>query len=153
MTPVNYNLKHASFRFRFPIPVSHMGTDLGYRATTSSVVALGTTSYGLTLGTWHHIALTYIGGTGDAVESLYVDGTLVNSGDGRFLNIRRHPTVIVGSFRWNDGSNGPEASTVGIGRLRLHDGALTSAQVAANFLTEAPSFLPSPTQASHRVIF
>ena len=123
-----------------------MGPDMGFRPLADSVVTTGTNAYGLTLDRWHHVALTYNGAeSGQLTERLFVDGSQVNMAEGISLSIRRHPSVILGSFRWADGTSGPEASSLGLGRLRVHDGLLSASQIASNFITEAPSYIPSPS--------
>ena len=63
---------------------------------------------------------------------LYVNGVLTTQVDNRVLAIQRTVPLGVGSFTPSN-----VASNAAIARLRLHDGLLTPAQVAYNYLTEA----------------
>lgn len=47
-----------------------MVPDFGFRTSSPGVVAVPGGGFGLTQGTWHHVALTYTGSTGGAVEKV-----------------------------------------------------------------------------------
>ena len=96
------------------------------------------------------MAATYTGAPSNTV-SLYLDGALSNSMV-TALNVNRAGSALINVGSWYD--NNANAYTmggkVGINTLRVHDGALTAAQVAYNFFVEAPRFIPSltPTHTS-----
>lgn len=91
---------------------------------------------------WHHLVYTYNGTN----ESVYVDGALANSKVGA-VNIATNAGIMLGAQWTNNGtgiSTAPALATLFIARLRIHDEALTSAQVLNNYNTEKALYYPSP---------
>lgn len=96
-------------------------------------------------GVFNHIVLTYTGGVASSatpfIETLFVNGAAVRSYTNRQLAIPRTINMRLGG--WNGG--GDNFGAFALATLRVHDGCLTSDDVMANYLTEAPSFVPSPS--------
>jgi hypothetical protein len=94
-------------------------------------------------GQWHLLAYTYDGET----TRVYSDGTLWNEEDTLELwgglNTYPEPPIAIAS-QWNDVDptvlNGGLKGSLGIGRLRIHDGVLTEAQILANYNEEKGAF-------------
>lgn len=92
-------------------------------------------------GKWHHLVYTYDG----TATRVYSDGALQNGeflGDGR---ISTHPdtTILIGAQMEGDGTTvtGGLRFSGTIARVRVHDGVLTPAQVAANYDAEKAAFI------------
>lgn len=128
----------------------NMAFEYGYNAGLGAVTHTGTAndiSWDNFGGTplnnrWHHLAYTYDGTN----ESVYVDGALANSKQVT-LNIATNAGISLAA-QWTNSviSTAPAFATLGIARVRIHDGALTPAQVLANFNTEKATFIsPGPT--------
>ena len=92
-------------------------------------------------GRWHHLVYTYDGTT----TRVYADGAFANGefvGDTRIDTIP-DTTILLGA------QTEPDAITVTtglrysgtIGRVRVHDGVLTPAQIAANYNAEKAAFI------------
>jgi hypothetical protein len=94
--------------------------------------------------TWHHIAVTYTGATGSPAyqETYYIDGVQNNVYSGRQLSILRNQNLILGC-EYQSGYMAD--SIVAIGRLRMHDGCLTGAQVQFNYNAEKAIYFPTPS--------
>jgi autotransporter-associated beta strand protein len=92
-------------------------------------------------GEWHHLAVTYTGSApGQRVERLYADGVLVTGQSDLSLNIATGTRFHLGTL-YRPAANGfIQRYNGAVARLRLHTGALTAAQVAANYNEEAPAF-------------
>jgi hypothetical protein len=106
-----------------------------------------------TAGTWRHLVWVHTGpGNGADVPpdttQLYVDGEPNNSESGFLLNTHQGP-ILIGSQMEPDGvtPTAPLRGTMFLGKVRVHDGALTAAQVLQNYQTEKPQF-PTTTPAS-----
>ena len=104
-------------------------------------------------GTWRHLVWVHTGpGDGGAVPAdttqLYVDGQPNNSEAGIVLNTHTGP-MLIGSQMEGDGvtPTGANRGTMFIGKVRIHDGALTAAQVLNNFTVDKPGF-PTTTPAA-----
>lgn len=116
--------------------VGHWGNrDIGWNNTGG----------GPAINRWHHLVYTYDGTT----TRVYSDGALVN---GEYLGegaIFTHPdtTILLGAQTEPDGTTvtGGLRFTGAIGRVRVHDGVLTPAQIAANYNAEKAAFI-DPTQ-------
>ncbi|MDB6123211.1 MAG: Immunoglobulin I-set domain protein [Pedosphaera sp.] len=95
---------------------------------------------------WHHLVYTYDGTT----ESVYVDGSLVNSKAASFTIATNAGISLAAQWTNNASntgtviSNAPAFATLGLARVRIHDGALTASQVLANFNTEKATFIALP---------
>jgi hypothetical protein len=76
-------------------------------------------------GTFHHIVVTYTGQTGSPAftETIYVDGAQNQQYVGRQLSILRSQDPLLGGY------SDPESGDFALAVLRVHDGALTAAQV------------------------
>ncbi|MDB6132284.1 MAG: Ig domain protein group 2 domain protein [Verrucomicrobiales bacterium] len=102
-------------------------------------------------GTWHHLVWVSTGpGNGGALPAdttfIYVDGTLNNQETyGTPLNTHPGP-MMIGSQMEGDGVTPTPGlrGTMHIGKVRIHSGALTDAQVLNNYTQEKPTF---PTTA------
>ena len=81
---------------------------------------------------WHHVVFTYTGtaSSPQLVFSQYLDGQL-NAQKTSFSPAIRKDDIRIGS--WTD-----QGATVSIAVLRVHNGALTAAQVAYNYAQFAP---------------
>ncbi len=104
---------------------------------------------------WHHIVVTYTGSTGGVpgVEKVYVDGVL-NNQESKVLTIGMHPEVEgspnlvytaipmnLGTALEADSSANAGLSYSGaLGRVRVHSGQLTDAQVLNNYVADAPNY-------------
>ena len=90
---------------------------------------------------WHHLVYTFDGET----QRVYVDGVLANSellGEGS-LNIHPDIPINFGTQIEADGFT-PTAALRGsltLGRVRVYDGVLTDAQIAANHTAERPNYV------------
>ena len=99
------------------------------------------------LGTWHHLSWVHTGtdvegGGADPDKTLvYVDGELNNSENAGVLNTHLGP-ILLGAQMNGDGVNvDPDnRGTLRIGKVRVHDGALTAAQVLNNYNFESAGF-------------
>jgi Concanavalin A-like lectin/glucanases superfamily/Immunoglobulin domain/Immunoglobulin I-set domain len=131
----------------------NMAFEYGYNAGLGAVTHTGTANdigwdnFGGTPlnNRWHHLAYTYDGTN----ESVYVDGALANS-KAVTLNIATNAGISLAGQWTNSGtviSTAPALATLGIARVRIHDGALTPAQVLANFNTEKATFISAPPTA------
>jgi hypothetical protein len=131
----------------------NMAFEYGYNAGLGAVTHTGAAndiswdSFGGTPlnNRWHHLAYTYDGTT----ESVYVDGALANS-KAVSLTIATNAGISLAAQWTNSGtviSTAPAFATLGIARVRIHDGALTPAQVLANFNTEKATFIAAAPTA------
>ncbi|MBN1516358.1 lamin tail domain-containing protein, partial [Candidatus Sumerlaeota bacterium] len=89
------------------------------------------------MGTWHHLTYVYDG----AVSSIYVDGELDNS-MGMALDTRNNRPIMLGCQTDTNGVSitYAQSAELSIGRIRVHGGALTPAQVKANYIDERDEF-------------
>jgi hypothetical protein len=107
-----------------------------------------------TAGNWRHLVVVHTGsGNGADVPAdttqLYVDGEPNNSEGGLFLNTHPGP-MLIGSQMEGDGvtPTGANRGTMFIAKVRIHDGALTAAQVLNNYGEEKAGFpFTSPAAA------
>lgn len=93
---------------------------------------------------WHHVVYTYSGATGQPpyVLTMYLNGVAYRSTSIQ-LAIKRNFNPTLGT--WSDaGNNG----NFGMAQFHIHSGALTAAQVAANYYTFALSYDPTQTSTS-----
>ena len=90
-------------------------------------------------GTWNHVAITYTGTSSVPVltETVYLDGVANSAHSSLSLAIRRD-VLRLGS--WVDGG-----ATVALAQFRIHDGALTAAQIAYNYAQSSGAYVPSQT--------
>jgi hypothetical protein len=95
--------------------------------------------------TWHHLVVAYTGATGTPAytETYYLDGAINVVYSARQLGIVRSQNLILGCEYQS--SAYMSDSIVAIGRLRMHDGALTGAQVAYNYNAEKAIYFPTPS--------
>ncbi|RYD39871.1 MAG: LamG domain-containing protein, partial [Verrucomicrobiaceae bacterium] len=107
-------------------------------------------------GVWHHLAFTYDG----VRQCVYVDGMLDSSSEAGVLDAHDMMPIHLGVEICGDLK--PEGLFThfsgAMRRVRIHSGALTHAQVRANYDTERPQFPPvvaKPLQQSpmHRFSF
>ncbi len=97
---------------------------------------------------WHLLTYTYDG----EVTRVYADGQLWNEEDTLDLwgDIDTHPDPAIAiASQWEpDGVtlNGPLRGSLFINRMRIHDGVLSDAQIAANYNEEKDFFTAAPTQ-------
>lgn len=91
-----------------------------------------------TPGLWHHLVITFDGTT----TRVYSDGVLKNQ-ENVTLNTHAGTPITIGAQLEADGVTvtGALRATMAIGRLRIHDGALTDAQVANNYNFEKAQFV------------
>jgi len=94
-----------------------------------------------TAGQWHHLVYTYDGTT----TRLYVDGALVNSellGAG-VINTYAALPIQLGAQLDADGTTvtAELRGTLTLGRVRIHDGVLSDAQVLNNYNVEVSDFM------------
>lgn len=99
------------------------------------------------IGKWHHIAYTFSGSSGVPANllSVFIDGVVATTVSSRALNILRpfNGLTIGGYVETNNGyTNG---ANLAIARMRIHDGALSAADVMSNWMTEQVLFIPSQT--------
>ena len=94
---------------------------------------------------WHHLVYTYDGTT----TRVYSDGALANSeilGAGA-INTHADSFIALASQIESDGTTLSAAlkGSLAISRMRIHDGVLSDAQIAANYAEESGSFFnPAP---------
>ena len=90
---------------------------------------------------WHHLAWTYDGTT----TRVYADGVMVNSEVLAPGVINTHPDTPINIASQTEGDGvtptGGLRGSLTIGKLRIHDGVLTDAQIAANYNAEKASFV------------
>jgi len=99
---------------------------------------------------WHHLVYTYDGET----TRLYSDGELWNEeatlAEWGGLNTHSDTAIAIASQWEGNGVDltGGLKGSLGIGRLRIHDGVLQDAQILANYNAEKASFSnPAPPPA------
>ena len=101
---------------------------------------IGGSGYTPTLNQWHHMVVTYPGGT-NGNETVYIDG--------RANAFQLHTLAIVVPTTWYLGTWFSSSTYFGgefaLGALRMHDHALTPAQVLFNYQADYLSYYPSPT--------
>jgi hypothetical protein len=89
---------------------------------------------------WHHLVYTYDG----ASQNLYADGVLVNSAAVSFSTMTNAGLAL--GAQWTSAVNAisttPAYATLTLARVRVHDGALTAAQVLNNYNFEKALFTP-----------
>ncbi len=114
----------------------------GTSGSSGAMIHNGSTDIGYDGGVpsaenWHHIAVTYEGGTNGA-ERVYVDGKL-NTTEQKSLDIYRDDNMRLGT------AGGDLNYTGFLAAVRMHDGVLTTEQVVNNFLADALHFkVPLP---------
>jgi hypothetical protein len=109
----------------------------------------GATPHAPAANQWHHLAYTYDGLT----SHVYVDGVLVNteSLDPGVINTFPDTPINIGTQLEPDATTPTHdlRGSLTVGKLRIYDGVLTDAQVAANFNNEKASFVnPTPPAAT-----
>lgn len=111
------------------------GADIGWDSCCNST---GGSPPGVpAAGAWHHLVYTFDGTT----QRIYVDGVLKNS-ENIGLNTYTAPPITIAGQLEDDAGNvtGGLRGSLTIGRLRIHQEALSAAQVANNFGFEAADF-------------
>ena len=90
------------------------------------------------LGQWHLLAYTYDGVT----TKVFDDGVLANQED-QALNIHPNTGILIGS-QWDNGTGGLNTGLTlndsWIGQVRIHDEALSEAQLLSNFNEEVDNY-------------
>lgn len=104
------------------------------------------------VGQWHHIVFT----ADAASKSVYVDGVLASTetNDGPALNTHAGLDILIGSQQ--NAAATPGASVIDadnklsgvIGKVRVHDGALSAADVLNNFNFERNQFIGKTTASA-----
>ena len=117
----------------------------------TSMEAVPGAGYRPTVNKWHHVAVTYTGSTGAGSAPpyrlvTYIDSVVNQQTDDFQLAIARQFNIFLGTYGQTnlDGWWGPD-SVIGIGTLRMHDGALSAADVAYNYNAEYVKYHPTPT--------
>jgi hypothetical protein len=107
------------------------------------------------LGAWHHLVYTFDGAT----QTIYVDGALNRSAGASYNPVSTRP-ITLAAQRESTGAItgwGGVRGSLTFGKVRVHSGALTSAQVTANYEAEKAAFgmAPAPLTAKpvHRYTF
>ncbi len=102
------------------------------------------------LAAWHHLVYTFDGAT----QKIYEDGVLDASVP---ITGVLHPTatqpITLAAQRNSDGSlvgAGGVHGSLTLGKVRIHTGVLTDAQVAANYALENPGYVMAPSGLSAR---
>jgi len=92
---------------------------------------------------WHHLVYTFDGAT----TRVYSDGVLVNS-EAQSINTAASSSIMLGA-QWNAAGTGVggQYGSLAIAKVRVHDGALSAAQVLNNFNYEKAAFLPAAVTA------
>ncbi|HEU5123948.1 MAG TPA: LamG-like jellyroll fold domain-containing protein [Verrucomicrobiae bacterium] len=92
---------------------------------------------------WHHLVYTFDGAT----ARLYSDGVLVNS-EAQSINTTASSSIMLGA-QWNAAGTavGGQYGSLAIAKVRVHDGALSGAQVLNNFNFEKAAFIPAAVTA------
>lgn len=93
-------------------------------------------------GYWHHLVYTCDGTN----QSLYADGVLANSQPVTFATTNNQGIAL--GAQWASQTSlfpgtTPALATLAIARIRVHDGALTAAQVLNNYTFEQSAFVPA----------
>jgi hypothetical protein len=96
---------------------------------------------------WHHLVYTFDG----ANQNLYADGVLANSQPVSF-NTATNQGIAMGA-QWATAAATfpgatPALATLAIARIRVHDDALTPAQVLNNYNVEKVTFVPAAITAA-----
>ncbi len=109
----------------------------GTSGSSGAMIHNGSTDIGYDGGVpsaedWHHIAVTYEGGT-NGNERVYVDGKL-NTAEQKTLDIYRGHNLRLGTATGDLNYSGYLAA------VRMHDGVLTQEQIVNNFLADAIHF-------------
>jgi len=97
-------------------------------------------------GYWHHLVYTCDGTN----QTLYSDGVLANSQPVTFGTATNQGIALGaqwGTVAATTPGTTPALGTLGIARVRVHDGALTAAQVLNNFNFEKATFVPAVAPA------
>lgn len=106
-------------------------------------------------GVWHHLAYTFDGTT----TRVYVDGALANSEVATVNTLPLPPISLAAQNTTDEGAlDGALRGALALGRVRVHDGALSAADIAQNFAAEAPQFtigpaVPLSVRPKHRYSF
>ena len=86
---------------------------------------------------WHHLVYTF----DETTQRVYADGVLWNQED-VVLDTHMDPAIAISSQWEADGTTltGGLKGTLAIGRVRIHDGALSDAQILSNYNAEKAAF-------------
>ncbi|MFC1601610.1 lamin tail domain-containing protein [Candidatus Sumerlaeota bacterium] len=91
------------------------------------------------MGQWHHLVYTYDGGA-NGIERVYQD-TVLDSAEEWPLNFAPgHPVVLGQSVNGTGDYRTNRSLTGALAVVRIHDGALTPAQITANYYRDAARF-------------
>jgi hypothetical protein len=119
--------------------IGHWGApDIGWDGNIAHNTPLGGSPPGVpAAGEWHHLVYTFDGAT----QKIYIDGVLKNS-ENIGLNTWPVPPITIAGQLEDDAGNvtGGLRGSLTIGRLRIHQEALTAGNVANNYSTEKADF-------------
>lgn len=122
------------------------GPDMGFAAPHLN---------GPAAGSWHHIVVTYDGST----QRVYVNGAL-NATEAATLDAKDGFPIFIGTERLNNGNDAGRffQYSGALSKVRIHSGALSDAQVLANYNEELPAHpgitpAPLPQAPLHRFSF
>jgi len=95
-------------------------------------------------GIWHYIVYTYDGGGADGVGTtrVYSDGVLQNSEFLGTLNTHDGHAFVIGGQNDDAGNPAGFNSGLSIAKIRVHDVALSDAEIATQFEAEKEIFFP-----------
>jgi hypothetical protein len=104
------------------------------------------------LAQWHHLVYTFDGAT----QKAYVDGVLdISTPVTGILNPVTTQPITLAAQRNSDGSltgAGGVRGSLTLGKVRIHSGVLTAAQVAMNYNLEKAAFVMAPAYVSAKPI-
>lgn len=109
------------------------GRDMGWDGSPATGAGAGAGSPAA--GEWHQLIYTYDG----TATRVYADGELKNSDNVDLFTHGGFP-IHIGTQTAPNGVNTEVGSSLSIGQVRVHDDALTAAQILANFNEEASTY-------------
>ncbi|MEX2212570.1 MAG: LamG-like jellyroll fold domain-containing protein [Phycisphaeraceae bacterium] len=109
------------------------GRDMGWDGSPATGAGAGAGAPAT--GQWHQLVYTYDGTAG----RVYADGVLKNSDNFTLLTHAGFP-ILIGTQTAPSGVATEVGSSLSIGQVRVHDGALSAAQIVANFNEEAGAY-------------
>lgn len=106
-----------------------------------------------TPGVWHYLVYTYDGGgaEGAGTTRVYADGALLNSEFSGILNTHDGFPFVLGGQMNDSGTPYGFNQGLSLARVRIHDVALTPAQIAAQYAAELPQIYPTAFLAGSKI--